>query len=255
MKKENPDQELEECIQSVFEENNGNYGYRRIKLELKSRGFKVNHKKVRRIMNKLGLKGDKFKRKSRKYSSYKGTIGTVAKNRINRRFSSNVCHQKLTTDITEFKCSDSVKLYLNPIMDMYNGEILSYGISRHPTLELALKPLQEALEIVKDSKFRTTVHSDQGWHYQHTKWVKTLKENKVFQSMSRKGNCLDNSPIENFFGLMKQEMYYGEALCSFEELKKRIEEYINYYNNKRIKQKLAGMSPVQYRIHTSQLAA
>ncbi|MBL5766790.1 IS3 family transposase, partial [Bacillus sporothermodurans] len=113
----------------------------------------------------------------------------------------------------------------------------------------------KALEIVKESKYRTTIHSDQGWHYQHRKWVKTLKKNKVFQSMSRKGNCLDNSPMENFFGLLKQEMYHGEALCSFEELKSKIERYIDYYNNKRIKQKLAGMSPVQYRIHTSQLAA
>jgi putative transposase len=255
MKNENPDQELEESIQSIFEEHNGNYGYRRIRLELKNRGIKVNHKKVQRLMKKRGLKGDKFRLKSRKYSSYKGTTGTVAKNLINRRFHTNVCHQKLTTDITEFKCSDGLKLYLNPIMDMFNGEILSYGIGMRPTLELALTPLEEALEIVKDSKFRTTIHSDQGWHYQHNKWVKTLKENKVFQSMSRKGNCLDNSPMENFFGLLKQEMYYGEPLCSFEELKKRIEEYINYYNNKRIKQKLAGMSPVQYRVHTSQIAA
>jgi putative transposase len=129
-------------------------------------------------------------------------------------------------------------------MDMFNGEILSYGISMRPTLELALNPLKEALEIIKDSKYRTTIHSDQGWHYQHKKWIITLKENKVFQSMSRKGNCLDNSPMENFFGLMKQEMYYGEALCSFEELKNRIVEYMDYYNNKRIKQKLAGMSSV-----------
>jgi putative transposase len=255
MKKENLDQELEELIQSIFEEHNGNYGYRRIQLELKNRGVEVNHKKVQRIMNKLGLKGDKFRLKSRKYSSYKGTTGAVAKNRINRRFNTNVCHQKLTTDITEFKCTDSIKLYLSPIMDMFNGEILSYGISMRPTLELAIKPLEEALESVKNSKFRTTIHSDQGWHYQHDRWVKTLKKNKVFQSMSRKGNCLDNSPMENFFGLLKQEMYYGEALCSYEELKKRIDEYINYYNNKRIKQKLAGMSPVQYRLYTSQLAA
>ncbi|WP_342434037.1 IS3 family transposase [Neobacillus sp. FSL H8-0543] len=255
MKKENPNQGLEEVIQSIFEEHKGNYGYRRILLELRNRGQKVNHKKVQRIMNKLGLKGDKFRRKSRKYSSYKGTTGKVAENLINRRFNTNVCHQKLTTDITEFKCSDGVKLYLSPIMDMFNGEILSYGTSMRPTLELAIKPLEEALEIVKDSKYRTTIHSDQGWHYQHNTWVNKLKENKVFQSMSRKGNCLDNSPMENFFGLMKQEMYYGEALCPFEELKMKIEEYIAYYNNKRIKKKLAGMSPVQYRFHTSQLAA
>lgn len=255
MEKENPDQKLEECIQSMFEEHDGSYGYRRIRLGLKQRGLIVNHKKVQRIMNKLGLKCGKFSRKSRKYSSYKGTVGTIAKNRINRRFKTSVCHQKLTTDITEFKCSDGVKLYLNPIMDMFNGEILSHGISMRPTLELAMKPLEETLEIVKESKFRTTVHSDQGWHYQHNKWVKTLKKHKVFQSMSRKGNCLDNSPMENFFGLLKQEMYYGEALCSYEELKMKIEEYIAYYNNNRIKQKLAGMSPVQYRIHTSQLPA
>ncbi|WP_191567086.1 IS3 family transposase [Metabacillus idriensis] len=255
MKKKNPDEELEACIQLIFEENHGNYGYRRVHLELGNRGLKVNHKKVQRFMKKLALKGEKFRRKSRKYSSYKGTVGAIAKNRINRRFHTNVSHQKLTTDITEFKCLDSVKLYLNPIMDMFNGEILSYGISMRPSLELALKPLEEALEIVKDSKYRTTIHSDQGWHYQHIKWVKTLRENKVFQSMSRKGNCIDNSPMENFFGLLKQEMYHGEVRCSFEDLKKKIEEYIIYYNNKRIKQKLAGMSPVQYRIHTSQLAA
>lgn len=255
MKKENPNQVLEELIQSIFDDHNENYGYRRIHLELKNRGYKVNHKKVQRIMKKLGLKGSKFWRKTRKYSSYKGTVGKVAKNLMNRRFYTNVPHQKLTTDITEFKCSDGGKLYLNPIMDLFNSEILTYEIAKKPNLELVMKPLEEALEIVKDSKHRTTIHSDQGWHYQHRKWVKTLKKNKVFQSMSRKGNCLDNSPMENFFGLLKQEMYHGEALCSFEELKSKIERYIDYYNKKRIKQKLAGMSPVQYRIHTNQLAA
>lgn len=251
----NPDQELEEKIQSIFEENEGNYGYRRVHLELKNKGIHVNHKKVQRIMGKLGLKGEKFTRKSRRYSSYQGTVGTVAKNLIHRRFYTNTAYQKLTTDITEFKCSDGLKLYLSPIMDMYNGEILSYGIHMRPTLDFVMKPLEDALHIVKDSKYRTTIHSDQGWHYQHRKWVKTLKGHHVFQSMSRKGNCLDNSPMENFFGLLKQEMYYGEALRTYEELKRDIESYINYYNNKRIKQKLAGMSPVQYRLHTSQLAA
>ena len=255
MKKGNPNQELEDCIQSIFEENDGNYGYRRIHLELKNRGYKVNHKAVQRMMRKLGLKGSKFSRKTRKYSSYKGNVGKVAKNLIKRRFQTNICHQKLTTDITEFKCSNGVKLYLSPIMDLYNGEILSYGIGPSPTLDLAIRPLKEAVEIVKDSKYRTTIHSDQGWQYQHKKWVNTLKENKIFQSMSRKGNCLDNSPMENFFGILKQEMYHGEALCSFEELREKIDRYVDYYNNKRIKQKLAGMSPVQYRIHTSQLAA
>lgn len=254
MKTPNPNQELEETIQSIFEENDGNYGYRRIRLELKNKEEIVNHKKVQRIMNKLGLKAMKFIRKSRRYSSYKGTVGTVAKNRIHRRFQTNVSLQKLTTDITEFKCTDNIKLYLSPIMDMFNGEILSYGISKHPTLDFVMEPLKDALRITENAKYRTTIHSDQGWHYQHKKWVRTLKRHKVFQSMSRKGNCLDNSPMENFFGLLKQEMYYGKRRCTYEELKNRIEAYMNYYNNKRIKQKLAGMSPVQYRLHTNQLA-
>lgn len=254
MRMVNPNRELEREIQSIFDENAGNYGYRRIQLELGNRGMRVNHKKVQRIMTKLGLKGKKFMRKSRCYSSYKGTVGTVARNRMNRRFYTNIARQKLTTDITEFKCLEGNKLYLSPILDMYNGEILSYSISMHPTLDFAMKPLIEALQIVKEVRYRTTIHSDQGWHYQHQKWVKTLKKSNVFQSMSRKGNCIDNSPMENFFGLLKQEMYYGEALRTYEALKRDIESYIYYYNHKRIKQKLAGMSPVQYRLHTSQLA-
>ncbi|WP_259549304.1 DDE-type integrase/transposase/recombinase [Heyndrickxia sp. FSL K6-6286] len=100
---------------------------------------------------------------------------------MNRRFYTNVPHQKLTTDITEFKCSDGGKLYLNPIMDLFNSEILTYEIAKKPNLELVMKPLEEALEIVKDSKYRTTIHSDQGWHYQHRKWVKTLKKIRCFK--------------------------------------------------------------------------
>ena len=251
----NPDQGLEEEVQSIFQEHDGNYGYRRIGLELRNRKRKVNHKKLQRIMGKLGLKAKKFTRKSRRYISYEGSVGTVAKNRINRRFKAKACHQKLATDITEFKCADGAKLYLSPIMDLFNGEILSYGIGKHPTLDLVLQPLGETLEVIRDARYRTTLHSDQGWHYQHRKWVRTLKKHKVFQSMSRKGNCLDNSPMENFFGLLKQEMYYGEPFYTYAELTIRIEEYVEYYNNKRIKQKLAGMSPVHYRLYASQLIA
>lgn len=255
-KEENPDQEIEALILAIFKENNENYGYRRITDRLRNKGHQVNHKRVQRIMRKLNLRCEKFGRKSRrKYDAYKGTVGKVAKNLINRRFQTNICHQKLTTDITEFKCLGGKKLYLNPILDMFNGEVLSYGINIRPTLDLVLEPLEEALEIVKDSKYRTTIHSDQGWHYQHDKWVTRLKDHKVFQSMSHKGNCADNAAMESFFGILKQEMYYGEKLCTFDELKRKIEKHIDYYNNKRIKSKLAGMSPIEYRIHTSQLVA
>jgi putative transposase len=118
-----------------------------------------------------------------------------------------------------------------------------------------MKPLEKAIACIKGAKYRTTIHSDQGWHYQHAKWVRTLQKHRIFQSMSRKGNCLDNSPMENFFGLLKQEMYHGVKYETYEQLKAAIEDYMKYYNNKRIKQKLAGMSPVQYRIHSNQHAA
>lgn len=254
-KTEDPDKELKEIIQAIFEKHEGKYGYRRIHLELRGKGYKINHKKVQRIMRVLGLKCVKFTRKSR-YNSYKGKVGKVAKNLLNRRFSTSIRLQKLVTDITEFKCTGNEKLYLSPILDLYNGEIISYGISNKPTLDFVIKPLNQVIKIIKNkAEYRTTIHSDQGWHYQHKKWVKTLKKNKIFQSMSRKGTCADNASMENFFGIMKQEMYHGEALLSYDELKQKIDRYIYYYNNERIKVKLAGLSPVQYRTKTSQTAA
>lgn len=183
-------------------------------------------------------------------------MGTVAKNRLNRRFHTSHALQKLVTDVTEFKCTGEEKLYLSPVMDLYNGEIIGMGMSKRPTLEFVLDSLHQALPIIGNrAPYRTTIHSDQGWHYQHRLWVRTLKRNGIFQSMSRKATCADNAAMENFFGLLKQEMYFGEALVPYEELKLNIERYVHYYNHERIKQKLAGMSPVNYRIHASQLAA
>lgn len=255
LQKEDPDREWKEIITEIFQKHEGRYGYRRICLELRGQGYIINHKKVQRIMSELGLKCVKFTRKSR-YKSYKGTIGKVAKNRLNRRFNTSIRLQKLVTDVTEFKCTENQKLYLSPIMDLYNGEIISFGLSNRPTLDFVLEPLIEALgTITNEAEYRTTIHSDQGWHYQHKTWVKTLKKNNIFQSMSRKATCADNAAMENFFGVLKQEMYYGEELVSYEELKKQIVEYIDYYNNKRIKVKLAGLSPIQYRTQTSQSAA
>src|SRR5699024_6450506 len=223
-----------------FKKFHERYGYKRITNELKKLGHAINHKKVYRIMRELGLKCVKFMRKSRKYNAYKGKVGKVAKNRLSRRFSTPIPLQKIVTDITEFKCLGEEKLYLNPIIDLYNGEVVAYGIKKRPTLDLVTEPLKETIEIIKNhATYRTTIHSDQGWHYQHNKWVKALKENKIFQSMSRKATCADNASMENFFGILKQEMYYGEKLVSYEELKKRIEEYIHWYNHERSKEKLA----------------
>lgn len=254
--RENPDEALEKEILDIRKENK-DFGYRRIHGELGNRNIKVNKKKVQRIVQKLGLQVTSFTHKSRKYSSYRGKVGKVAPNRINRRFNTNIPHQKMTTDTTEFKYyqvdkkgnMSIKKLYLDPFMDMFNSEIISYGISERPSAQSIMNALNEAISITDDCPYRRTFHSDQGWAYQMKAYVRTLKENEIFQSMSRKGNCHDNSIMENFFGIMKQEMYYGKVYYSFDELKNAIEKYIKYYNEKRIKQKLGWLSPVNYRLN------
>ncbi len=133
-------------------------------------------------------------------------------------------------------------------MDMYNGEILSYSISQKPSAKGIMNALNKAILVTNDCKYRRTFHSDQGWAYQMKTYSNTLKDNRIFQSMSRKGNCLDNSVMENFFGILKQEMYYGNTFYSFDELKTEIENYIYYYNNRRAKKSLEFCSPIEYRL-------
>lgn len=254
--KENPNQKIEEKILEIHGKNK-DYGYRRMCGELRNQGFIVNKKKVQRIMQKLNLQVTSFTRKSRKYSSYKGKVGTVAPNRIRRRFNTHIPHQKIATDTSEFKYYEiddkghmtMNKLYLDPFMDMCNGEIISFGIDKHPSAKNVMNALEQAIEITSDCPYRRTFHSDQGWAYQMKAYSHRLRQERIFQSMSRKGNCYDNSVMENFFGLLKQEIYYGVMYYSYEELKVEIERYIQYYNEQRIKQKLGWLSPVQYRLN------
>ena len=184
----------------------------------------------------------------KKYRSYKGEIGKVAPNLIQRDFKATAPNQKWTTDITEFSLFGK-KLYLSPILDMYNSEIISYNISERPTLHQVMDMLDKAFDKLPDNT-HLVFHSDQGWQYQHKTYQYRLKEKGIKQSMSRKGNCLDNSIMENFFGLLKSELLYLKEFKSIEEFKNELERYIYYYNNKRIKGKLKGMSPVQYRTHS-----
>lgn len=219
--------------------------------ELRRNGWLVNHKKVQRLMKKLGLLVTSFWHKSRKYNSYKGTVGKVSNNKLRRRFNTTIPHQKLTTDTTEFKYyEDGIqkKLYLNPYLDLFNNEIISYSISKAPNYQAISEALEQAINKTSDCQYRRTFHSDQGWAYQTRIYCSTLKKNLIFQSMSRKGNCHDNSVMENFFGLLKQEVYYGRIFTSFEALRKAIQKFIHYYNHKRIKEKLGWKSPVEFRI-------
>nr|WP_245592099.1 IS3 family transposase [Clostridiisalibacter paucivorans] len=197
-------------IKNIFEESNKTYGYRRITIKLKKLGIKINHKKVYRIMKENGLRCIKFTRRSRGYSSFKGEVGRIAENKLNRQFNVSNPNEVWGTDITEFKISGSdKKLYLSPIMDLFNSEIIYFNISTSPTVKFATDSLDKALKSLP-KKHNLTIYSDQGFHYQHIHWVNRLEKRKVKQSMSRRGNCIDNSPMENFFGLLKQEMYYGQ---------------------------------------------
>ena len=248
LKKEDKYKEIKEKIKSIFVENKGLYGYRRITDELHNRGIKINHKTVQRLMKILGLKS--IVRPKRRYSSYKGEIGKIADNLLKRNFKAEKPNQKWATDVTEFKVCDE-KLYFSPIIDLFNGEIVSYNLSKRPTFAQVMDMLKKAFAKIPDNT-NLILHSDQGWQYQMKQYQNILKEKGIRQSMSRKGNCLDNACAENFFGLLKSELFYlkEKEYKNIEELEKEIIEYIDYYNNKIIKGKLKGMSPVQYRIHS-----
>ena len=236
---------VKEEITTIYHENQGRYGYRRITMELHNRGYQVNHKTVQRLMKTLHLK---CMIRLKKYRSYKGEVGKIAPNILKRDFNTTAPNQKWTTDITEFALFGT-KFYLSPILDMYNGEIISYEISDRPVLEQVLRMLDNAFAKIPDNT-NLIFHSDQGWQYQHKTYQKRLKDKGIRQSMSRKGNCLDNAIMENFFGLLKSELLYLQKFDSMEEFRLELEKYIDYYNNKRIKAKLKGLSPVQYRLQS-----
>lgn len=250
--------ELIDEIKSIHSRHHNRYGYRRITLELNSDGWKVNHKTVKRLMSKLGLYGITPRAK---YRSYKGDFNGVVDNILLhkcvntkkhtttyiRDFTTSRVNEKWTTDISEFHIAAG-KLYLSPILDMHNREIVSYNISRSPNFYQITDMLNKAFK--KHPKLNNLIfHSDQGWQYQMTQYHAALRERGIKQSMSRKGNCLDNSPMENFFGKMKNEMFYGHEFEfeSLDQLQRAMEEYIDYYNNKRIQVKLKGLTPCQAR--------
>ena len=242
MKEPNKYAYAEEQILGIYHEHKGRYGYRRITLELRNRGIHLNHKTVQRLMNKLNIKSMV---RIKKYRSYRGRVGSIVPNVLQRDFEANRPNAKWVTDITEISLYGS-KMYFSPILDLYNGEIISYAISKRPNLNLVIDMLKAGLERLSSGD-ELILHSDQGWHYQHSYYQHLLKEREVTQSMSRKGNCLDNAVMENFFGIMKSELLYLEKFQSLEHFKEELVKYIDYYNNHRIKSKLKGLSPIQYR--------
>ena len=244
--KPDKDQELKAEIQSIFIEHKGNYGYRQVHLELRNRGYLVNQKRVQRLMKVLNLQA-KIRQK-RKYSSHKGDVGKKAENLIQRQFEGSKTMEKCYTDVTEFAIPASTqKLYLSPVLDGFNSEIIAYNLSCSPNLEQVRTMLEQAF--TEKHYENTILHSDQGWQYQHDSYHQFLESKGIQASMSRKGNSPDNGMMESFFGILKSEMFYGyeKSFQSLKQLEQAIVDYIDYYNNKRIKVKLKGLSPVQYR--------
>ena len=237
-------QEIKELIKAIYHKHKGRFGYRRITLVLKQKGFVINHKTVLKLMKILGLKS---MIRVKKYKSYKGEQGKIAPNILERNFKAVAPNQKWATDITEFNVSGK-KLYLSPIIDLFNQEIISYELTERPVFNQVVMMLKKAFKKIPNDT-NLTLHSDQGWQYQMKQYQQLLKQKGITQSMSRKGNCLDNAIIENFFGILKSELFYLKKYTSVAQLKEEIKDYINYYNNERIKLNLKGMSPIQYRAH------
>jgi len=231
-------------IAAIFHKHKGRYGVRRVYRELLNRGFPVNHKRVQRIMNQLGLVG---KRPKEKYHSYKGEVGKIADNIINRDFNTEKPLEKWTTDISQFNLSWG-KCYFSPILDMNTNEIISYTLSLSPNMEQIKDMLRKAFERFPSVQ-GLIMHSDQGWQYQHAIYRNELQRHGIIQSMSRKGNCYDNCIMEAFFGRLKNEMFYGfeKDYTSFESFAFAIDEYIDYYNNTRIQLKTKWMPPSKFR--------
>ena len=225
-------------IVTIYHENKGRYGYRRVTDELRNRGILLNHKTVQRLMKELGLI---CRVRMKKYRSYKGEQGKIADNELNREFRAEKPNQKWVTDVTEFRLFGQ-KLYLSPILDLYSGDIVTYTISESPNLLMVTTMLEQAFEKIPDNT-GLLLHSDQGWHYQHKQYRKMLDEKGIRQSMSRKGNCYDNSVMENFFGHLKSELLYLQEFDSAEHFKAELIDYIDYYNNRRIKARRKGLPP------------
>ena len=238
--------ELKARIRAVYTEHRGLYGYRRVTAAIRRNGRLVNHKAVQRLMNDMGIKS---RVRPKKFRSYRGELGEAAPNSLNREFTASQANQKWVTDVTEFSVAGK-KLYLSPVMDLYNGEIVAYETSRRPDFSLVMDMLKKAARKCRGMD-GPLLHSDQGWHYRMQPYRSALARYGIKQSMSRKGNCFDNAAMESFFATLKTEYFYLSDFENVEQLDAGLKSYIDYYNRYRIKSKLSGMSPVEYRLQAA----
>lgn len=238
-----PDAELKAAIRVAFEEAKGRYGHRRIRTVLGRAGWAVSKKKVHKLMGILGLV---CKVRPKKYRSYKGETGKIAPNLLTRDFEATEPNQKWASDVTEFHIGAD-KLYFSPVIDLFDGMIVAHSLSLSPSVDFATESLAEAVATLEEGKRRPIVHTDQGFQYQHARWRKILEDSDCTQSMSRKGNCLDNACAESFFSHLKEEMFTHDHHDSVDELAADIVDYVQWYNAERIHTRLGDLSPIEYR--------
>ena len=242
--------DLKARIAEIFEHHKSRYGYRRVTAELRQQGFVVNHKCVQRQMVAMKLKSMV---RPKRYRSFRGLACVALPNLMQRDFTAQTPNEKWVTDVTEFKV-DGKKLYLSPVMDLYNREIVSYEIADQQVSKMVESMLSKALRRL-GPKERPMLHSDQGWQYRMLAFTQRLKQNGLVQSMSRKGNCYDNAAMESFFATLKSELFSLTKFECVDDLKQALHEYIRYYNVDRLKLSLKGLSPVAFRLRATAAAA
>jgi putative transposase len=243
LERPDPRAELKAAVRDAFEQAHGRYGHRRVHAVLAREGWRVAKKTVLALMRALGL-ACRVRRK-RRYSSWRGEVGQIAPNTLDRDFTASGPNQKWVTDVTEFRVG-SRKVYLSPVIDLFDRSVVAHSSALSPSLELTNGSLEKALA-TRSPDQTPLVHSDQGFQYQHPSWRRLLRSANATQSMSRKATCLDNAVAENFFGHLKEELFHHNSFASTDELTTAIDEYIHWWNTERISTKLKGLSPAQYR--------
>lgn len=244
--KPDPYEQVRPRIREIFTDSRECYGHRKIWAVLVKEGITIAKKTVLRLMQEMNIK-TKVRRK--RYNSHRGTVGTIAGNVLNREFTAEEPNEKWVSDVTEFAVADR-KLYLSPVIDLFDTSVVSYSMSTSPNTALTNKSLTNACQGLRPGQ-KPLVHTDQGFQYQHVSWAAILTKHGATPSMSRKGNCWDNAMAENFFGQLKSEMFYLQKFDSVEDLKDAIDEYIHWYNFERISMRLGGLAPMEYRTKTA----
>ena len=250
-KRELQNEKLILLISEAYEERDGILGYRQMTIKIRrEHNVKVNHKRIYRLMKVVGLKSVCRKKK---YNYIKSTPEVTAENVLKRDFKAKDTCEKWLTDVTEFKYGDGKKAYLSAILDLGDRSIVSYVIGHSNNNALVFETFDLATTVYPNAN--PIFHSDRGFQYTNKTFKAKLDKAGMTQSMSRVARCIDNGPMEGFWGILKSEMYYLHKFNDYESLRKAIEEYINYYNTRRYQKRLNCMTPIEYRNYLSGISA